>query len=268
MLLQVLDFLIRRYADSPEAARPARSDSTAAFHSNDRLIVVHQHLGRGKIAGVKTQAEAERRIGDVLGRMCRGPEKEADEIAERSDFGAWIDKLAERPEPPPILWRDISRRVSLGLPSASGLLRTIAASLKQSPYLPRVALAFLCRELSQRDAELKAAELLLRCRSESVPDYIARAWRERVNAGWNDNVTAKLQGYLLDEADALDAVRERLADTSATVRLAATRLLGQAGTLDDVALLSDLVSLPRAADEAPGERQTLLAAMWSIARRG
>lgn len=47
MQLQVLDYLIRRYGDSPEAARPARFASSCEFYSNDRTIVVHHHLGRG-----------------------------------------------------------------------------------------------------------------------------------------------------------------------------------------------------------------------------
>ncbi|HVA51635.1 MAG TPA: hypothetical protein VNH11_35165 [Pirellulales bacterium] len=81
MQLQVLEYLIRRYADSPEAARPARCASTAAFYSNDRLIVIHHHLGRGKIAGVRNQAEANRRVGDILGHLRRVHEQDAEAVA-------------------------------------------------------------------------------------------------------------------------------------------------------------------------------------------
>jgi hypothetical protein len=51
------------------------------------------------------------------------------------------------------------------------------------------------------------------------------------------------------------------------VRLATNDLLKEAGTLDDLALLSDLVSLPPLADEDPRERKEMLDAMWAIAHR-
>jgi HEAT repeat protein len=62
-------------------------------------------------------------------------------------------------------------------------------------------------------------------------------------------------------------VRERLADDNPAVRFAATQLLRAVGTLDDVALLSDLLSLPRSADEHSYERRALVDAMWAIAHR-
>ncbi|MGH9549508.1 MAG: HEAT repeat domain-containing protein, partial [Terriglobales bacterium] len=135
------------------------------------------------------------------------------------------------------------------------------------PYLPRAVMAYLSRFLSRSVDDMGAADLLLKCRSDSVSDYVARAWRERVNAGYLDGVTAKLQGYLTNEKRALDAVRERLADENPAVRFAATQLLGEAGTLDDVALLSDLLSLPHSSDGHSHERQALLDAMWTIAHR-
>jgi hypothetical protein len=64
----------------------------------------------------------------------------------------------------------------------------------------------------------------------------------------------------------LDGVRAQFAHANPRVRLAAIDLL-RAGTLDDVAFLSDLVSLPRDPDEDPQERRALLGAMWELAHR-
>ena len=261
--LQVLEYLIRRYGDSAEATRPARFASTDTFYSNDRLIVVHHHLGRGKIAGVRNQAEANQRVADLLQHLHRVHEDEADEVEDHNDFASWVDELDQRPDVPERAWGSILRAVNRGWSAH----RAIEAALKESPYLPRAALLYLCRSLSKPDNDMVAADLLLKCRSDRVPDYVARAWRERVNAGCVDSVTSKLRDYLAKEPRALDGIRERLGDTNPAVRLAATELLRDAGTLDDVSLLSDLVSLPHAADEHSYERRALLDAMWVIAHR-
>lgn len=264
--LQVLEYLIRRYADSPQAARPARWPTAAPFYSNDRRIVVHHHLGRGKIAGVKNQAEANRRVGDILSHLHRVHEEDAEAVEAHNDFASWLEELEQQPELPLSAWQSILRQLKPG-GTTTGLHESIAASLEQSPYLPRPVLAYLCRSLSRSIYSMESAELLLKCRSDGVPDYVARAWRERVNGGWLDEVTAKLQNYLASEPRALDAVRERLADEYPAIRFAAAQILREAGTLDDVALLSDLLSLPHLADEHSYERQALLDAMWAIAHR-
>lgn len=163
--LQVLEYLLRHYADSPEAARPARHSATADFYSNDRLIVVHQHLGRGQIAGVKSKAEANRRVGDILSHLRRVHEG-TENIAAHNDFVTWIDGLEQQSEPLVNAWRSVWRQMTSGSRTATSILKLIAASLEQSPYLPRAALAYLCRVLSQTRFGDRAAELLLKCRSE------------------------------------------------------------------------------------------------------
>lgn len=263
MQLQLLDYLIRRYGDSPEAARPARFASSFEFYSNDRTIVVHHHLGRGKIAGVRNQAEAKRRVGDILSHLRSVHELEADTVPAHNDFARWVDELDERPDTPGRAWREIMLAVQRGRSAH----QAIAAALEKSPYLPRSALAYLCRCLSEPACGRAAVELLLRCRSKNVPDYAVHALRERVRKGWFDEVTAKLRAYLVSEPSALDGIRARLADANAEVRLTAIDLLSESGTLDDVALLSDLVSLKPMDDEDPRERTALLDAMWAIGHR-
>lgn len=171
MQLQVLEYLLRRYADSPEAARPARHSATADFYSNDRLIVVHHHLGRGQIAGVKSKAEANRRVGDILNHLRHVHAEDAETAAAHNDFATWIDRLEQQSEPPANAWRSIWRQLTSGSRTTTSIHRSIAASLQQSPYLPRPALTYLCRVLSHTRFGDGAAELLLKCRSESVPGY-------------------------------------------------------------------------------------------------
>lgn len=263
MQLQLLDYLIGRYGDSPEADRPARFASPFEFYSNDRTIVVHHHLGRGKIAGVRNQAEAKRRVGDILSHLRSVHELGAEVVPAHNDFACWVDELDERPEVPGRAWREILRAVHRGRSAH----QAIAAALEQSPYLPRAALAYLCRCLSEPVCDMATADLLLQCRSVRVPVYAVCALRERVNKGCFDEVTSKLRAHLASEPSALDAIRARLADANGEVRVWATELLRQGGTLDDVALLSDLVSLQPLDDEDPRERQALLDAMWAIAHR-
>jgi len=62
-------------------------------------------------------------------------------------------------------------------------------------------------------------------------------------------------------------LREQLADDNADVRLAAIVRLGGIGELDDIALLSDLLFLPKADDEHPLEREAMVDAMLRISQR-
>ena len=80
-------------------------------------------------------------------------------------------------------------------------------------------------------------------------------------------MTRRLRTFLVAQEAVPDGIREQLADVNSEARLAAIDLLREAGTLDDVALLSDLLSLPANADEDPRERKELLDAMWAIAHR-
>jgi hypothetical protein len=65
-------------------------------------------------------------------------------------------------------------------------------------------------------------------------------------------------------ADPAEAARTRLCSGEAAVRLRAALELGKIGTLDDVGLLSDLLSLPAAPDEHPRERAAILYAMQKL----
>jgi hypothetical protein len=45
---RVLEYLLRRYRDTPEGARPARFPLTTEIYVNHRAIVVLHHLGGGR----------------------------------------------------------------------------------------------------------------------------------------------------------------------------------------------------------------------------
>jgi hypothetical protein len=62
-------------------------------------------------------------------------------------------------------------------------------------------------------------------------------------------------------ADPVEAVRTNLCDSDPLVRIQAAVQLGEIGELDDIGLLSDLLSLPTCPEEHPLERESLLHAM-------
>ena len=67
--LRILDYLLRRYHNSPEARRMVASPRLADFNMNDRALIVHQHLARRDGPTVSTTAEAGLRIKAALERM-------------------------------------------------------------------------------------------------------------------------------------------------------------------------------------------------------
>ncbi len=73
--LRVLDFLLKRYGDSPEAGRPAQFPRPSAIYINQRAVLVHHHLGKHLASGVKSPREAQERMATILERMAQPPPK-------------------------------------------------------------------------------------------------------------------------------------------------------------------------------------------------
>jgi hypothetical protein len=155
--LRLLDFLLRRYRDSPEAAQPARFPLGSGLFVNHRAIVVHHHLGRGVIPTVTSRQEANARVRAIVARM-HSPAAD-DATAEDQGVPSW-----------------------------------------------------------------------------AIPP----------------------------EDDPVESVRMRLCHSNPTIRVRAAVLLGECGGLDDIGLLSDLLSLPADLDEHPRERAALLHAMQRL----
>lgn len=156
--LRLLDYLLRRYQGSPQAALPARFPLSTAVFVDHRALTVHHHLGRGLIPTISNAEEALAHVRSIVDRL-RSP-------AGASEAGASEEGIAPCAIPPP--------------------------------------------------------------------------------------------------ADPAEAARTRLCSGEAAVRLQAALELGKIGTLDDVGLLSDLLSLPPAPDEHPRERAAILYAMQKL----
>jgi hypothetical protein len=235
--LRVLEYLIGRYTDSPDALRPARFPAIAQFHSNDRAIVVHHHLGQGRVGGVNTEAEAERRVNGIFARMA----DTTDAGPQTSESDQWIETVST------CRGERISNRAWARLVRA---LRNLGKVEK---------------------VDMRAVRLFAASHDCNVASLAVRAWRKRVAAACDDQATTLLRTYLTRPTHreaALEPLRGLLADDNPEVRLEACKLIGEIGTLDDVSLLSDLLSLPTSDDESPQERRALADAMHEISRRG
>src|SRR5205085_2701119 len=90
--LQVLDYLVHRYQDSPLADRPARFPLRTEFSMNERAIVVHQHLWGGRVGSAKNHSEVHNRISEIVTRMqstappIDEPETEVEKRSEELSF--------------------------------------------------------------------------------------------------------------------------------------------------------------------------------------
>jgi len=70
--MRVLDYLLRRYRDLPEAVRPARFPLDTEVYVNHRAMVVLRHLGSRWIPTITSQQEAEARVRAIVSRMAGG----------------------------------------------------------------------------------------------------------------------------------------------------------------------------------------------------
>ena len=255
-----LDYLIRRYQDSPEAAQPARFSPKTPLRVDDRAIVVHDHVWEGKVGGVKTRKQAEERVSGILHRMA------ADDtgVPGRPDAGLpWF--VSEEETYDPLVWHAALRRVQ----RSRNALPAIEKALNEDSATPSAVARYLYECITGDDENrLIAAELFTRCRGQHVLSYGVLAWRACVQLGKPDRAADTLCKFFCSpdvREDAAQRIRLELANDHSLVRLAALFLIGRIGTLDDVGLLSDLLSLPPADDEHPDERAVLLQSMQCIA---
>jgi hypothetical protein len=269
--IRLLDYLIRRYGNSPVANGPARFPLRGE-HRTDRAIVVRQELSR-RTAKVRDQRDAKDRVLTIVRRM-------SDPASEQRS--APVDELAVEQVARAEARRPIDRETALWCQSQCKVIahelaggddprQAITEYLQVWPYLPANVLQFL----SDRAGEVTAndwvsARLLGCCRSGGVVDHIVWAWRRRVAARRIDETTNELRRFLIRadvREEAAERMRAMLADDDGLVRLEASAFLGRIGMLDDIGLLSDLLALPPMTDEDPRERKGLLLAMRRISHR-
>jgi hypothetical protein len=257
--IKVLDYLISRYGDSPAAHLPARFALRRELHWNDRRISVHHHLGRGEVAGVQDREAAERRIAGLVLRMMSDDRNEDEGFVPTQLAGT--PRFFMRLKVP--VWR-----IRLGWNADSQMRRALA----NHPFLPSECVRHLVSRLTDVNLEdTNALDLLLRCKNRSILECTVRAWRDRVAQGRSTGPITDALGARIRHPDnqprAAELIRERLADDSARVRIAASRLVAKIGDLDDIGLFSDLLALPKSDDEAPNERDAMTVAMRALAER-
>ena len=261
--IRILDYLIGRYADSPEAVRPARFSLRSGVYVNDRAIVVHHHLWQGRVSGVKSRQEAESRVSAIVKRMAPGGEDEAEaegpETMSPPDWLPFEEDLCV-----PEAWAWVRNCIRWGwYPHA-----LIRRALRRSSIPPRWVVIHLCDRLVDPSREdHRAADLLASCRGQGMPNYVVYRWCERLRAGQRDKGTRRLRDFLCRlevRQRVIERIRLELANDSSAIRLEAVDILGRIGTLDDIGLLSDLLSLPPLEDEHPEERTALARAMQRI----
>ena len=257
--LKLLDYLIGRYRDTAEAHQPARFRLQRELHWNDRRITVHHHLGRGKVAGVRNQEDAQHRMAALLQTMT-SEERQEDENFELVNATA-LPRL-------PMVHHPTDWRIKLGWNAD----RQIRLTLASYPILSQTCLQHLMNRLSDVSREDQVAlDLFLRCQNRNILDRTVQIWRDRVaqgsSSGWiTDSLEAQLK-LPQNQSRAAELIRDRLADANAPVRIAASRMIATLGDLDDIGLLSDLLALPLSDDEGPHERDVITAAMSAIAER-
>lgn len=75
--LRILNYLLRRYHNSPEASHTVAIPRLAELNTNDRALIVHQHIARRDGSPVSSSAEACLRIKTALERMYSTEESES-----------------------------------------------------------------------------------------------------------------------------------------------------------------------------------------------
>ena len=90
--VRILNFLLHRYRNAPEARRTVPTPLTAELWIDDRAIIVHHHLARGGTPTRSSPEQAHRFIKSVLERMYSAersdspfPFSTTEELAQRLD---------------------------------------------------------------------------------------------------------------------------------------------------------------------------------------
>jgi hypothetical protein len=284
----VLDYLLNRYAGDPLGQAAATFPARTEVMLNRRTVVVHDHIGRGVVAGIKTEQEASGRAASILKRIAsvdpqasvkapgHGIFREEDPDSKPQPQNAEKGGIAgpqqpAAPEPSFAqrrAWGKINTAIKYGATSLE-IFDLIKGSYALSPVLPERAVAYLFERVDNAKlVNVLPAELLSHCSNTSALEYALLAWRNRLAALGAEPVGDRLKHACMEEGRrerALKLLRTYLADVNGAVRMEAARLLGQLGTLDDVGLLLDLISLPPLSDELPGERGLLMEAAARLA---
>jgi len=96
--IQILDYLLNRYRDSPEAARLVNSPPSRELYVNDRAAIVLRYLGRDWCPSIASQREAAERVHTIVARGAFGSGRRRSKItaAIRPDIQPRFDHAGER----------------------------------------------------------------------------------------------------------------------------------------------------------------------------
>jgi len=286
--IQVLDYLLKRYHDAPEAERPARFPLPKDLQWNQRAQIVHRHLAQQKATVIRDESDARSRIGPLLARMAAlnvqadlGPPakgslgfgealKDASEVLERGFTKELPASLSFR------LFRDAETNVDRWLTAFSEMLpdrqlEVLRGHFQRARYYP---------EDDREDATGRGGfsrrkvppsvslAFLQRCQHPDALGFMVLLWKGALIEGPNAALKQNLEAHFDSVREpAAEYIRFELANIDPRIRLHSIRMLGKLGTLHDIGMLSDLLSLPQQEDEAPGERDSLLDALRAISKR-
>ncbi|MCY3021798.1 MAG: hypothetical protein NTW87_22535 [Planctomycetota bacterium] len=265
--VQILDHLLARHRDTPEAAEAARFPMRAGAHLDGRVAVVHHYLGAH--AAVRAQVSAEIRAAVILGRIAQvHPQSHAER--KPASVASW---LLAQVETRSVYWSSgylqnellarIGRAVQASIPQDYVYL-TVLDRLQAGPRIPDWAIMYMFERLDDPAlSSASAAGLFVCCQNESVLDCAVLAWRDRLAANGPDSITRGLDQVFFQphwRSKAADRFRGELAGSSPVVRIEALKIIEKLGGLDDVVLLLDLLALPPMRDEDPCERDAALQA--------
>lgn len=246
--IKVLAFLLSSYRDHPEAQRPAAFPVRSELYLNNRAILVHHHLKP------ETTEAPGKRARSILQRISnQDPQASASAPAEGSAVKG--HSAVQRDHPFSVFpFQDIMRRER---DKVNWAFDRADAALKETPTLPEDVVQVLAAFIAQP----RAVELLSRCENASVVPYAMDAWRRE------RTTTVSLEIIFFAErhrAVSLHSFREELANPNPTIRLRALEMVEKLGSLADIGLLLDLLKLPPASDDLPGERERLIHAVEKL----
>jgi hypothetical protein len=235
---RILDFLLRRYATDTAAKVPASFPARTELRLDRRAIVVHDHMGRGIVSGVKNEVEASDRAARILKRISNLDPQASAQSPGRGIYDPLLAAALESempPEPNPALHGDARGGIAAPVPGGANLpaptpsstsityrqrlawgrihsgikagepavvvLDRIRGALSLGRAVPERAITYMFEHCSNPlMKETLAADLLARCINSSVPAYALLAWRDRLVAlSGPDEVANRLRSICLQE---------------------------------------------------------------------
>lgn len=259
---RVLDYLLKRYANDPVAQQPARHPHASELNFYNRTLIVHRHLKCGEFIATSTPADAHARAKTVLARIAeQNPQAYAGTPSSHINF-----LPPDGPDAPPF-------RRRFGFKILGSIDLTDVFVLRCNTQISRggtlchddmIALKYLLRcTLSGENFKARMSDILdalALCGYDEITSYLLECWARAIFPNALDDI----EKYLRTNELGAEMLRKRLASDNSAERIFAAHVLGQLGSLNDIALLQDLLALPEMKAESP-ERAAYLSAMNYLA---